>query len=478
MNAGSSRPALLSRRVLTVALALGAARASAQGSIAGVVYDSLTTHAPLAGATVVLVEPSRYATTDAHGRFRIDSVPAGRYTLGFTHAALEALDLALPTVPVAVVDGRRAAVTLASPSVATVYARLCPEPRESETGVILGRVSDVDDHTPLAGATISTDWTEFMLTGSRSSRERVRAAARTDPKGTYLLCGVPTGVPLDVSGELAGFTAGPTSLTLDSSVIHRVDLAISRRDSAALGAMAGDSSRRRTSLRGTASLRGVVLGADGRPLRGAEVGVIGLTDSARTDAAGAFHIEGIPAGTRSVQARSIGWLPTTVSMDFATNGLRDATLSLSRKAQDLSPVAVDGRARSTSPMELSGFETRREHALGSFIIAQDIAKHNFSDLGSILRGVRGVHIEYLRRNGLPPLPIPLFLGVSDLKSNYCAPNVFLDGSPFIGSFDDLTNMVRPPLIRGIEVYDSPGEIPAQYDLTSSTGCGSIVVWTH
>ena len=53
-----------------VLLALSSMRAGAQGSIAGTVYDSLRTHAPLANATVVLVERSQYATTDARGRFR------------------------------------------------------------------------------------------------------------------------------------------------------------------------------------------------------------------------------------------------------------------------------------------------------------------------------------------------------------------------------------------------------------------------
>jgi hypothetical protein len=38
--------------------------------------------------------------------------------------------------------------------------------------------------------------------------------------------------------------------------------------------------------------------------------------------------------------------------------------------------------------------------------------------------------------------------------------------------------VRPEAIKGIEVYANPGTIPAQFDMMSSTGCGSIVIWTH
>jgi hypothetical protein len=466
----AATPVSVARTVAT------APRAGAQGTIAGIVYDSLTSHASIANATVVLIELSRYATTDAHGRFQIDSVPVGGYTLGFTFAALDALDLVLPAVPVAVLDGRRSTVTLASPSAETMYMRMCREPRDRDTGIIIGRVRDVDDHTPLAEATIRTDWAEFTLTAGRSASDRVRAAARTDARGTYLLCGVPARVPLDLSSELAGFTAGPTSLTMDSSLIHRVDFAISRRDSAAR-AVPADTSQSR-SWRGTASLRGVVLNSEGRPLRDAAVGIVGSSDSARTDAAGAFHLEGIPAGTRSVQVRSIGLLPTTVSMDFATNGARDTTLSMTHKTQALAAVTVAGRT-ATSWMELSGFETRREHGLGAYVTEQEIANHNFPDLISILRGVRGLHIEYIRGGGLGPLPMPYLRGGSGTN---CIPNFFLDGAPYqvanAGDFDNLSGFIRPNLIRGIEVYSNLGSIPAQYDLTSSTGCGSIVIWTH
>jgi hypothetical protein len=465
------------RTTATDATGVSAGRTGAQGSIAGIVYDSLASHAPVASATVVIIELSRYATTDARGRFRLDSVPAGRYTLGFTFATLDALDLTLPTMPVEVVAGRRSAITLASPGAATVYTRLCPGPRDPDTGIILGRVRDVDDHTPLADATITTDWTEFTLKAGRTMSDRVGTAVRTNASGAYLLCGVPARVALDVSSEHAGFTAGPTSLVMDSSLIRRVDFAISRRDTAARAVQADSPVQDRSALRGTASLRGVVLGSDGRPLRDAAVSIVGSPDSARTDATGVFHLEGIPAGTRSVQVRSIGLLPTKMSMDFATNGARDTTLSMTRKAQELPAVSVEGQANAASWMVLSGFEERWQHGLGAYVTEQEIARHNFPDLISILRNVRGMHVEYIGK--MQRLPMPYLLGGSTTK---CTPNFFVDGAPYPvttpGEFDDLSAMMRPNVIRGIEVYSNPGSMPAQYDLTSSTGCGSIVIWTH
>jgi hypothetical protein len=469
----------ITRTLACAALALYAVRAGAQGSIAGTVYDSLSTRAPLANATVVLVERSRYATTDARGHFQIDSVPDGHYTIGFMHPVLDSLDLEAPVVAVDVSGGRGTTVALFTPGPAAAYARICPGAYEAETGVVVGRVHDVDDQSPLADATVTTDWTEYTLTAGRTASHRVRAAGRTNLQGVYLLCGVPTTVPLDVRAELAGFSAGPTPLLLNDRLIGRLDFALSRRDSAArtvaLGVALGDSATSAAGVPGTASLRGTVVGGDGRPMRDAVVSIMGTPRSAHTDVAGAFRVDHIPAGTRTIEVRAIGLLPMTVSMDFATNAARDTTLSVSRQAQPLKPVAVKGSAILPSWMERSGFETRRLQGMGAFVTEQDIARHGFSNLTSILTGVRGVHVEYDRRgHGNPSL-----MGIQSFKSGpYCTPNYFLDGVPFSGSSDDLSAVALPEWIKGIEVYSTSGTIPAQYDLTSSTGCGSIVIWTR
>lgn len=467
------------------------------GSITGTVYDSLSTHAPLANATVVLVELSHYTTTDARGSFHFDKVPDGRYTLGFTHAILDSLDLELPVVAVDVA-GASKSVALATPSQATVYARLCPGPRDTDTGVIMGRVHDVDDHTPLADATVSTDWTEYTLGGGgRPAAHRVRDAVRTNSGGVYFLCGVPTGVPLEVLTELAGFGAGPLLRSLDTRLLERADFALSRRDSAARVA-AGDSthdasrdtsrdvSRDTAHVRGTATLRGTVVGADGRPVREATVDVLGTQRSARTDAAGKFRLENIPAGTRSIEVKAIGLSPMTAAMDFATNGARDTTVTIDRTALALGADTVKGRARTPSPIEDNGFETRRKQALGTYVTEDQINRHAYQDLSAVLRGIGDIRVDCNAQKaglqGVRCLPMPKMMGIADFNGNYCTPNFFVDGVPFpvatTAQFGDLANMARPGVIRGIEVYANPGTIPAQFDLTSSTGCGSIVIWTR
>lgn len=467
-------------------------RGGAQGTISGTAYDSLRTRAPLANATVVLVERSRYVTTDARGHFQIDSVPDGHYTLGLLHAVLDSFDLQLPAVPIDVAEGRSAAVSLSTPSQATVYARICPGPRDSDTGVIIGSVRDVDDRSPLADATVRTEWTEVTVTQGHVEQGRARDAARTGRDGSYLICGVPTRTRIDVDAEYDDFVAGPSSKLLGAEMIARVDLALSRQDSAARADAPGDSAGIALGAAGTALLRGTVIGADGRVMRDAIVSVIGTQRSGRTDGAGAFQIDRIPAGTRTVEVRSIGREPMTIAMDFSTNATRDTTLSIGLQAQTLAKVEVTRKATLPSLMERNGFEIRRQQGMGAFVTEEEIKKHSFSDLISVLEGVRGIRASY-PSSGAAGIgaPFPYLMGISDLNQVTCVPSVFVDGAPFpifrqtpegpipdFDSFQQLSQIARPGVIKGIEVYSNPGMIPAQYDLTSSTGCGSIVIWTR
>lgn len=467
------------------AVALYSVRVGAQGSIAGTVYDSLSTHAPLPNATVVLVERNKYATSDARGHFRIDSVPDGHYMLGVMHPILDSLELTAPLIAVDVSGGREATVMLTTPSAGTALARMCPGEHDEDSGVIIGRVRDVDDGSALALATVSTDWAEFTVTNGKSASQRVRAKIQTKPNGVYLLCNVPIKVPLEVQAEWSGFVVGPTPVQLDDHLISRAEFAVSRRDSASRNHLRDSSVAPAVAL-GTATLRGVVRGADAKPLRDATVSVMGTALSARTDGTGAFRLDHIPAGTRSIEARLVGRLPTVVSIDFATSAVRDTVLLMKRLVQDLKAVTVQAKAQMSPLMERSGFNERRAQAVGAFITEEDISKHGSSDLISILQGVRGVHVnrgQPTRSQSGIAQPMAYLKGINDIHHTQdCIPNYFIDGAQYqvqsYRDFSDLSLMAQPEMIRGIEIYANPGTIPAQYDLMSSTGCGSIVIWTR
>jgi hypothetical protein len=159
-------------------------------------------------------------------------------------------------------------------------------------------------------------------------------------------------------------------------------------------------------------------------------------------------------------------------MDFATGAARDTLLTIGRKAQALKAVAVKANATLPSWMERSGFEDRRKMGLGGFVTEEEIKRHTHPELLTVLEEVRGVRIEFRLIGGVMGFPY-MFSG-----GRRCAPNYFLDGSRFPNDYSQLSALVPPGSIKGIEAYNSPGTIPIQYDLISSTGCGSIVIWTR
>ncbi len=165
--------------------------------------------------------------------------------------------------------------------------------------------------------------------------------------------------------------------------------------------------------------------------------------------------------------------------------------SIHGQAQPLRAVVVSERARSMSPMALHGFEDRRRLGFGTFLTPEFLKKNQFSSLAEVLHSTPAVKLEY----GTGGQPVVYLRGTS---GSYCAPTFFIDNMEFdmtnqpsvmsgqrdakftaLGrAFSDLNAMAPAHTIKGVEIYDSPGETPAQYDRSSSTGCGSVVIWTR
>jgi len=147
-------------------------------------------------------------------------------------------------------------------------------------------------------------------------------------------------------------------------------------------------------------------------------------------------------------------LPVTASIDFATNSVRDTSLSITDAAQLLKPVAVEG-----SLMESDGFETRH---------------HKGSARSSPNRKLKSTTIPISQRcsgragntrrvpgeqetTGIPCFPSPYFVSIMDYGNAgtsgatpgskgldrfsgggsgsggggaNCPPNFWLDGAPF------------------------------------------------
>src|SRR5881398_1584332 len=117
-----------------------AAPAGAQGTalLRGVVYDSLISAAPLAGAEVWIEGTNRMARTDPTGRFELVVPAAGRYTLTFDDPVLDSIGLSASPVVVEVAAGGTARVALGTPGPSAAHRALCPHDPWQGTGAILG----------------------------------------------------------------------------------------------------------------------------------------------------------------------------------------------------------------------------------------------------------------------------------------------------------------------------------------------------
>ncbi|HMA41170.1 MAG TPA: carboxypeptidase regulatory-like domain-containing protein, partial [Gemmatimonadales bacterium] len=142
-------------RGLTVALAafMISTGLGAQGRLHGVAYDSLLGR-PLAGASVWLRDLNRSTLTDSSGRFVLDSVPPGRHVFLLAHPDLDSAGLGIVAAAVTVAPGTE--VTLAVPSIGTVWRRLCG--RDSigaDSAIVFGSVRDADSQALLSGVTVT-----------------------------------------------------------------------------------------------------------------------------------------------------------------------------------------------------------------------------------------------------------------------------------------------------------------------------------
>ncbi len=122
-RSSSGRLGATLRRVAPVVLALlAAAPLRAQGTIRGVLFDSLRTRAGIPGVEVVLLGAGRRATTDGRGRFEFLDVPVGAAEVAWGSPSLDSLGL--PPLRARVNVANAAVVDVRLATVDTLYGRL------------------------------------------------------------------------------------------------------------------------------------------------------------------------------------------------------------------------------------------------------------------------------------------------------------------------------------------------------------------
>jgi hypothetical protein len=468
------------------------------GMLQGMVFDSLHS-VPLEGATVVLSGTVHTATTDIGGRFSfpLDSIPEGRHTVGFFHPTLDSLGITPPTSEVEIRRGQSLRVDLAIPSMATILRAVCPANASADgRGLVMGVVRDAESEKPLPGARVVFLWTLTNVATNAVVKVPQGTSAVVNPDGSYRACGIPADTRVTAQARAGKWASGWIELTIPPRTVLLRDFLLGMRDTAQVARAAradttsgpggaADTSRTRAAAAssstvgtvssrpaqpaaplGKAVLSGTVIAADGKPLEGALVALLGTALSTRTDAKGAFRLAGLPAGTQSVEVKLLGYAPKRMTVDLSA--LRESKLSavLDERATVLNPVTVAAR----ESRDLTGFDERRRRGMGAYMTREDIEKRGSYQVTDLFRTIPGVQVLWV--NGAYEVQM-----ARAQRGTYCPVQYFVDGNPFLASGDEVNQVLRPDDIEGIEVYKSATETPIEYQRNGAS-CGTIVIWTR
>jgi hypothetical protein len=455
--------------------------APAFGSILGRVVDSLTSAIGLEGAEVYLAESPRVALTDAGGRFRLDSLAPGRYTIGFSHPTLDSLGIGVRPVTIVVGAGLPQQITLSTPSARTVARALCGAQVNDSTGALIGSVREAEKGAPVKGARVVLNWTNLVLGPSGAVRVPRSIVATADASGIFRACGVPTtsAVAIRATAPPAmgvtdvetgnGFVELGGGLGLRNLVISVIPA----------GRAAGGVARA-----GGAVLDVTVIRSNGTPIPGAQVSVAGDTVLAISGPEGRARLADAPLGTRAVEVRAIGFAPQLIAVDLRGGKTATAQVRLAASAQVLDTVRVVGLRG--DKWSATGFDQRKALGQGYYLDRADIERRQAIRFTDLLRTVPGVTVGKGDQYG------STVLAMRGSSIAGCSPALYIDGIPFMSatSTEAGTGASRtvagglgpddfliPAQLEAIEIYPSTAGVPAQYS-SNGGACGTILVWSR
>ena len=443
---------------------------SAPGRIEGTVTDSAHARWPEgASALAIRVEPPEHsggATVDNRGRYRIDSLPAGRYMVELASPFLDSLEIALPPREVTVEAGHTARADFAFPSGRTLRVGACPGVAlAAGTGALLGRVVDADTDAPLAGARVAVAWHETTIdrkTLTPHTTERT-GAVTTDSLGRYRMCGVPTDDWLVLQVQQGGRAGSDFRIMVPDSAgvsVRNLSLSVSASRPLVATEVSSTDSLAEAPLTGTASVTGVVRGVGGLPLGDAQVRVVGARGTTMSDARGRFSLGDLPSGTQVLEVRRMGYLLSQQPTELRGGRTVVQDMQL-RRIVTLDSVRVLAQRSLYREFEFN----RRANRFGRFFTADSIDRRHPLYTSDLFRVTPGFRVAGF---GLDAVVLSS-RGQSSILGGACAANVVIDGMAH-----QEINLISPFDIGAMEIY-RPGEpAPAQYN---QGNCGVIVIWS-
>jgi hypothetical protein len=432
------------------------ARGAAVGTVEGLVYDSLG-GGPLPGATVTLEGSARRVATDGAGWFTLDLLPRGTHALRIAHPRLDSLAQPLG-LRIRTDSGTAAQLVVATPSVATLRRRTCPDTLGRDRDVLLlGRVRDAGTGEPIGKAGALIKWYEMGKNARGFFDVKPReAAAFTEEDGTFRGC-LPSGVAFSIAG-VAETMSGELEYPGAVGPVVGVELWVDRDSTA--------------SLRGT--LAGVVRDSAGRGVANATVALDGVREVARTDSSGTFVLRGLPVGSRMLDVRRLGYAAARQPVVVRTAASDPVTVTVI-PARLLATRRITGQRALSA--KLQGFEERRRQGFGTFFDANQLEFYRNTTTTAVVRRVPNITVMRVpldaRVTDADIAPGSDVITMPSAGQGLCYANIFIDGRP--ASQAEFW-AYRPDDFIALEVYPRATSVPAAFG-NLRNGCGAVAAWT-
>ena len=417
------------------------------GSIVGAVVDSIRRRM-LPDATVRVAGTTRSGVSDAQGRFHIDSIPAGEFTLVIEHPMLDSLGYGGLSMPTAFVNaGDQGQVLISTPTYESLHDKLCPRGGlVAGPAMVVGRLLDAENGAPLGGGSVALVYRD---NGENGVVTRVRQG-RVNENGIFAICGLP--VPL--AGTLQATRGGES--TAEMAVEYANDLLTT-----ALFTLGTNGTSR-------AILNGKVVNRRGEPLAGVQVMVEGVPTTATTAEDGKFTLTGLPSGTRKLIARKIGLAAVSRGVNLSSRAPLQVTL-IADGAQLVQAVRVVGVLE--DGLQKAGFTDRFKGNRGKYLTPERIAELSPIVFTDLLTSMTGMKVRSTSRG-----TVVTATRAGSATAVGCI-TVFIDNTRFHGTEPgDLDKALAAQDVGAIEFYASETEAPPQFTAAGAR-CASLVVWT-
>lgn len=225
-------------------------------------------------------------------------------------------------------------------------------------------------------------------------------------------------------------------------------------------------------------LEGIVLewGSE-QPIEGASVSLVahegGHSVSDLTGRGGRFYVRAPLEGSYTLVIDALGYTESAAGPVELTAGQTvQVRYFLTAEPIEIEPLEVLVERRSTA-LDQVGFYDRLADGLGTFLTREDVLRERPPETADLLRGIPGIRLERNARGE----PLIVMRGG---RQRRCYPHVFLDGVREVGGGSTPVNVsmvVRPDDIQGVEVYSGSAGIPSQFSGLYGS-CGVIVLWTR